>query len=1350
MRNFFITAFVLCVFAASASAQKQEHKFILNKNVNSKESTTLSVQTAKAAAQNDRSARAVTKAAGDLEEIFNGSVFPPSGWTVTNSSTGDWYSWESSNHVVSRYQKGNSAQIGTAGAILSTGDGKHAVFSPFVTSGEWSRLETPVVTANANRTLVTFELFEICMSSNWLSPSGMELYVDVYADGQWVNGSENILLRMAEHNTGQQFSVHSLATSADLSQYIGKDIKIGFRAVSDDGGITLLLDNIRFATLATVPSFNGDSSVNLGSGKDLYTNFSAQYQIENFGGDTLVVTQHAPVEGITIEGLPVKVVAGDPKTITIKLNAAGLDGYIEKDIVLSTNDPLQNQITVTAYADVLAVKVRNYINESFNTHTYLPKDWQDFSHNVEVLPNAGVNGTNAVVGAIFYNENLPFMDEAAVGPPLVAIDEHSVFSMKYKAVYTGTEIIASPYEYSIDVYYATLSEIRAVFSQPDQQLSGRFLTALEPTVTNDFVTYSMPSEYLSVLYGDTVLFNIVAFVDPDANNVSAIFDDIKIGTPHNNDLDLAGIFGSALGVKNKEMNLMAEVSNIGENAVNAVDYATQLISNNDTLATAQSTPILSGESVINTLKYTPTTEGTLSMHVQVAYDVDENQTNNTGKEFRAKIFPQTTTLLEAAGNNEENTYAVYAPMYLFYKNSVTQTIYHPSDIGSNIATIKGIAYQFSFDNPVAALPMEVWIGTTEYEDYISDGQWIDTGSLTKVFSGQNTVEDRYNDRLYIPFNQNYEYTGGNLVLYVVRRSDVYYSLNEYFAATSMPARTLYYYHELSLPLDPQFLNENGFVEDFIPNTTFITEVNNAGSLSGIITGTNGDVLQGVKVELLGAGLITHTDINGKYKFPYLKADSLPYSVKATIKHYKDTALAISVVSQQESVLNIQLKEEPSYSLTYHIKDSYNKQPLQNVSIRLEGDDNYTDTTDVNGVCTFAKVYGGPYRLQILASDYYPFNDDVNVNSVAEDTVTLSEKFFVSGAVNAAISVAESLEDTSVFVSWSAPKTFTEFRYDNGILGGSLGSQQGDMYGVMGCAYLRQSEVNAVSWFTVKNPNFTHDFVNVFIFSLDDNGLPTNNILYHQLDVPNTDDVWNTLYLSSLVIAPNGFFVALSYNYGYLGIGAAKPDAAYPFAPAQYFAANYTENQFIPIGEAGYNVNIMIRATVTDLDPTVNSTSMAKAISSSFTDYTLFRLSKGSPRSEWTKLTQSADISYVDNDFEMQPSGIYQYAVITNYYNGSQVSNAALSNSITKGWAAGNELSMQKDRVSVYPNPAKGLIYVQTLEPATVTVSDMTGHIVEQRRVSSGSAAFNLKIDGAYFVKITNSERSSVFKVINNK
>jgi hypothetical protein len=1358
MKKIYLAVFILSACSLLSFAQKQEHRFILNKHVSSKGGTALALPAAEAVAQSGLTLRQqAPQAAGDIDEIFDGAAFPPTDWDInSSSSSGNYYAWESSASIVSKYSSGNSALRGTADAISNTGDGKHAVFSSLVGNGEWSRLETPLITPNDDRKLLSFELFEICMSTNWLG-AGLELYADIYVNDGWINGTSNLLLGMPGHNTGPQFAVHTLATSIDLSAYIGQNIKVGFRAISDDGGLALLLDNVRFVTLTPSPVFNGASRINLGSGKDLYTHFSAQYEIRNYGSGNLLVSQQSPVNGITVEGLPVQVVPGEVKTATIRLNAEGLDGIIEKDIILSTNDPLQSEVTVTAYANVSAVKIRKYINENFNAHAYLPKGWQDFSHNVEVVPNVGVDGTNAVKGYIFYDETVLFMSEAAVVPPLVAIDNNSVFKMKYKVVNTGTEVGASTDVYSINVYYATMQEVRAAFSQPGQALTGHYLSTITPTVTNDFVEYSMPVADLSRLYGDTILFDIVTETYVAGNLLDVIIDDIKIGTPRNSDLEFVDMSGSALGVANREMNFMTEVNNLGDNTVNAGDYAIRLISSSTPVATTQGTSILSGESTVSALNYTPAAAGIVPMQINVEYANDEDLSNNFSKDFNVKIFPATTTLLEVAGDNAQNIHEPYAPMYLWFRNSVTQTVYHPSDIGSNTATIKGVAYQFSFDNPVNAIPVEIWIGTTEYADYTSGSHWIDTTNLTKVFSGHNTIEDRFYDRMYIPFNQDYNYTGGNLVLYVVRRGGFDYSLTEEFAATPMPARTLIFYHEIDsdFRLDPAYLAVNGSVENFIPNTTFITEVNNAGSLQGIITDANG-ALEGAKVELVGENMQTYTDVNGNYKFPYLAGKT--YSVKVTMKHYSDTVAATTITAQQNQILDIQLQEEPNYGLTYCIIDSYTKQPIQNANVRLEGNDSYTNTTDADGVCFFEKVYNGTYQLHVLATDYYPFNSSAIITAnIARDTVSLSEKFYVSGAVTATKTAVG--EDTVVNVNWSEPKTFTEYRYDNGIQTGMLGSSYGTVDGVMGCAYLHQSEVNSVTWYIVKGLNGNHNFVNVFIFALDNDGLPTKNILYSQLDVPNTDGVWNTLYLPQLVIAPNGFLVALSYNYGHLSVGTTQPDANYPFAPAQYYAINYNTTEFIPIGDAGFNVNMMIRATVTDLGesakrmpaPTATATATATATSSpAFTDYSVFRLLEGAPKSQWTQIAQVTATDCTDNEFNNQEQGTYQYAVVANYCDGTQESNAAFSNRITKTGGTGINFVSAEKMVNVYPNPAEGLIYIQTPENATVTISDMAGRTVEQRQVGAGNTAFNLKTVGAYFVKIVSDGKSSVFKVINKQ
>jgi hypothetical protein len=272
----------------------------------------------------------------------------------------------------------------------------------------------------------------------------------------------------------------------------------------------------------------------------------------------------------------------------------------------------------------------------------------------------------------------------------------------------------------------------------------------------------------------------------------------------------------------------------------------------------------------------------------------------------------------------------------------------------------------------------------------------------------------------------------------------------------------------------------------------------------------------------------------------------------------------------------------------------------------------------------------------------------------------------------------------------------------------------------------------------------HEFVNFFVFALDKTGAPTSEVLFMQTGIPNTDDQWTTFYLPEPIHATNGFMLAISYDYGYVGIGTAVSDNEYPFAINQYYSIDYSSGEFYAIGDDNFTVNFMIRANGTDLSSTATEVT---ASTPTFTDYKLYRLTKGSSPAVWTALTQTDNTSYIDNQFKAQPKGSYQYAVVATYRSGTEDANAVFSNVLNRGNVSNEALAKQND-INVYPNPAVETVYVQMAHKAKVEVFDVYGKkYISQTVIAETILNISNCPTGALFVKITTDNSTTVHKIM---
>ncbi|MBW6515939.1 MAG: agmatine deiminase family protein [Candidatus Cloacimonetes bacterium] len=201
---------------------------------------------------------------------------------------------------------------------------------------------------------------------------------------------------------------------------------------------------------------------------------------------------------------------------------------------------------------------------------------------------------------------------------------------------------------------------------------------------------------------------------------------------------------------------------------------------------------------------------TYSYYVTAVYSTYESNPSNT-----VQATPDTIQIIDIG---DGTGMANYLPLNMYWKNSLTQTIYLASEIGV-MGTLDQITYYNNFATNLSNKPVKIWVGETTATD-LSSG-WIPSTSLTLVFdgtvnfpSGENTID--------ILLQTPYQYDGQNLVIMVNRPMDTeYFSSNDrfYITTTGITDRTRYLYSD-STTYDPANPS-GGTLTNQIPNTTLL-------------------------------------------------------------------------------------------------------------------------------------------------------------------------------------------------------------------------------------------------------------------------------------------------------------------------------------------------------------------------------------------------------------------------------------------------------------------------------------------------------------------------------------------------
>ena len=142
-----------------------------------------------------------------------------------------------------------------------------------------------------------------------------------------------------------------------------------------------------------------------------------------------------------------------------------------------------------------------------------------------------------------------------------------------------------------------------------------------------------------------------------------------------------------------------------------------------------------------------------------------------------------------------------------------------------------------------------------------------------------------------------------------------------------------------------------------------------------------------------------------------------------------------------------------------------------------------------------------------------------------------------------------------------------------------------------------------------------------------------------------------------------------------------------------------------------------------------------------------------------------NITVPDNCYTFTILDAYGDGISGDYGAGSYqiFADGALISGIEGGAFAGSDIrkfgvvttlsntQFESNKISVYPNPTKGLITINTENNVDVSISDITGKVVFTKNNVSNNEAINLVglQNGVYFAKITAEGINEIKKIILN-
>lgn len=445
---------------------------------------------------------------------------------------------------------------------------------------------------------------------------------------------------------------------------------------------------------------------------------------------------------------------------------------------------------------------------------------------------------------------------------------------------------------------------------------------------------------------------------------------------------------------------------------------------------------------------------------------------------------------------------------------------------------------------------------------------------------------------------------------------------------------------------------------------FRIEENHASHLTLSVTDAAGAPVQGASLKFGERQESYISDAEGRIEV--IEIDPGTYHTTISCFGYITDERDLTFGDVENKQLTVELQSLPTASVSGTVTTAAGR-PLENATVYVHGYDEYSAVTDADGRYSISGIYAtGSYSVDVHALNYAPASRSFTPGAGQAITAdfTLQEKLIAPSAVEVEATRTEAQ------VHWTAPADREEtFRYDDGQTG-MINSyeMQPDIcdYTVTGTVYDTPAVFTGMSFRADASGE-----LGIVVFDLNEDGTPTNTILYEQRVAGNSWN-WVDVEFSHPVIAPRGAFIALRGNSRlyFDGNTDGTRDEAWPVrSDRMWFSYDYRTKPIYWIAEIDgrplFGYNFLLRAKGRTLGAPRTKEVAAQAPDAR---YSVWRLPDGKQDSpgEWTLLTDAAidATDYTDAAWQNQAKGLYRYAVKA-VYAGDEVSYPAFSAAVPR-------------------------------------------------------------------------------------
>ena len=351
------------------------------------------------------------------------------------------------------------------------------------------------------------------------------------------------------------------------------------------------------------------------------------------------------------------------------------------------------------------------------------------------------------------------------------------------------------------------------------------------------------------------------------------------------------------------------------------------------------------------------------------------------------------------------------------------------------------------------------------------------------------------------------------------------------------------------------------------------EEDHDGSVSGTVK-CNGAAVKGVTVATEDGAYSSMTDAQGRYKLEYLPAGT--HNIVISCLGYEDKPETVDITELTTVTKDFEITALPAYKVSGKAIDAEGK-PVEGAAVTLGGYNAYQTETGPTGEFEIPSVYSHTdYSLVVAKNNLVTYSATIDVTS----DVNCGEIKLGDNPKSPYRVKVEDKNGETAEVSWQTPLGDPrEVRYDDGVFNRSLSINNGGSGAVFGNINRTPGVLYGCSFYIMSSAAvLNHYGVNLFVVDLDEEGNPTDRLLYRQY-VSVTDDAWTTVTLPAPIDCPNGYMVGVSHGTAInLAIDGDGDKTAWPFVTGvNCYTADITTGEWTYLDQTDYKCNFAMRS-----------------------------------------------------------------------------------------------------------------------------------------------------------------------------